>query len=61
MIGSWWGTKLRDQKHLEQDTGNDCDVISGPDFKLREKQSPRSFSYCELFNFLRNGTIVRCL
>ena len=31
------------------------------DFKLREKQISQSFSYCELINSLRNGTIVRCL
>ena len=28
----------------KQETGNDCDVISG--FKLREKQISQSFSYC---------------
>ena len=31
------------------------------DSKPREKQISRSFSYCELINLLRNGTIVRCL
>ena len=36
-------------------------VTSFQDFKLREKQISQSFSYCELINLLRNGTIVRCL
>ena len=50
------GTKPRDQK---QEIGNDCDVISG--HLVRGKHIHRSFSYCELINLLRNGTIVRCL
>ena len=29
--------------------------------KSREKQISQSFSYCELINLLRNGTIVHCL
>ena len=52
-----WGTKLRHQK---QETGNDCDVNS-KDSKPRQKQISQSFSYCELINLLRNGTIVHCL
>ena len=36
-------------------------VTSFQDFKLREKQISQSFSYCELINSLRNGTILRCL
>ena len=51
-----WGTKPRDQK---QETGNDCDVNSG--LQASQKQTSQSFSYCELINLLRNGTIVRCL
>ena len=31
------------------------------DSKPRKKQISQSFSYCELINLLRNGTIVRCL
>ena len=33
-------------------------VTSFQDFKLREKQISQSFSYCEIINSLRNGTIV---
>ena len=36
-------------------------VTSIQDSKPREKQIFQSFSYCELINLLRNGTIVRCL
>ena len=36
-------------------------VTSIQDSKPREKQISQSFSYCELINLLRNGTIVRCL
>ena len=36
-------------------------VTSIQDFKPREKQISQLFSYCELINLLRNGTIVRCL
>ena len=36
-------------------------VSSIQDSKPREKQISQSFSYCELINLLRNGTIVRCL
>ena len=36
-------------------------VTSFQDFKLCEKQISQLFSYCELINSLRNGTIVRCL
>ena len=35
-------------------------VMSFHDFKLREKQISHSFSYCELINSQRNGTIMRC-
>ena len=36
-------------------------VTSIQDSKPREKQISQSFSYCEVINLLRNGTIVRCL
>ena len=36
-------------------------MTSIQDSKPREKQISQSFSYCELINLLRNGTIVRCL
>ena len=36
-------------------------VTSFQDSKPREKQISQSFSYCDLINSLRNGTIVRCL
>ena len=36
-------------------------VTSIQDSKPREKQISQSFSYCELINLLRNGTIVCCL
>ena len=36
-------------------------MTSFQDFKLREKQIFQSFSYCELIDSLRNGTIVVCL
>ena len=36
-------------------------VTSIQDFKPCKKQISQSFSYCELINLLRNGTIVRCL
>ena len=36
-------------------------VTSFQDFKLCEKQISQLFSYCELINSLRNGTVVRCL
>ena len=35
--------------------------MSFQDSKPREKQISQSFSYCELINLLRNGTIVCCL
>ena len=50
-----WGTKPRHQK---QETGNDCDVNSG---LQAFPCSNLPFSYCELINLLRNGTIVHCL
>ena len=36
-------------------------VTSIQDSKPCEKQISQSFSYCELINLLRNGTIVCCL
>ena len=36
-------------------------VTSIQNSKPREKQISQSFSYCELINLLRKGTIVRCL
>ena len=51
-----WGTKPQDQK---QETGTI--VTSIQDSKPSEKQISQSFSYCELINLLRNGTIVCCL
>ena len=36
-------------------------VTSIQNSKPREKQISQSFSYCELINLLRNGTIVPCL
>ena len=36
-------------------------VTSIQDSKPWERQISQSFSYCELINLLRNGTIVRCL
>ena len=36
-------------------------VTSIQDSKHHEKQISQSFSYCELINLLRNGTIVHCL
>ena len=36
-------------------------VTSFQDFKPREKQISKSFSYSELINSLRKGTMVRCL
>ena len=36
-------------------------VMSIQDSKPRKKQISQAFSYCELINLLRNGTIVRCL
>ena len=36
-------------------------VTSIQDSKPRDNQISQSFSYCELINLLRNGTIVRCL
>ena len=36
-------------------------VMSIQDSKPRKKQISQSFSYCELINLLRNGTIVRSL
>ena len=36
-------------------------VTSFQDFKLGEKQMSELFSYCEIINSLRNGTIVLCL
>ena len=36
-------------------------VTSFQDFKLGEKQISKSFSYFELPNSLKNGTIVLCL
>ena len=52
-----WGTK---PWHQKQETGNYCDINSGLQGS-RKKQISQSFSYCELINLLRNGTIVRCL
>ena len=50
------GTK---RQHQKQETV--MIVTSIQDSKPREKQISHSFSYCELINLLRNGTIVRCL
>ena len=36
-------------------------VTSIQDSKPREKQISQSFSYCELINLLRNGTMMPCL
>ena len=49
------GTEPRDQ---QEETGNDCDVISG--LKTLRKKIPQSFSYCELINLPGNGTKVHC-
>ena len=51
-----WGTKPLDQNRRLRTI-----VTSIQDSKPREKQISQSFSYCELINLLRNGTIVRCL
>ena len=51
------GVQNRDTKNRRLGTI----VTSIQDFKLRENQISQSFSYCELINLLRNGTIVRCL
>ena len=51
------GVQNRDTKNRRLGTI----VTSIQDSKLRENQISQSFSYCELINLLRNGTIVRCL
>ena len=51
------GVQNRDTKNRRLGTI----VTSIQDSKPREKQISQSFSYCELINLLRNGTIVRCL
>ena len=51
------GVQNRDTKNRRLGTI----VTSIQDSKPCEKQISQSFSYCELINFLRNGTIVRCL
>ena len=51
------GVQNRDTKNRRLGTI----VMSIQDSKPREKQISQSFSYCELINLLRNGTIVRCL
>ena len=51
------GVQNRDNKNRRLGTI----VTSIQDSKPREKQISQSFSYCELINLLRNGTIVRCL
>ena len=49
-----WGAKPRDQKYRRLGTIG----TSIQDSKPHEKQISQSFSYCELINLLRNGTIV---
>ena len=51
------GVQNRDTKNRRLGTI----VMSIQDSMSREKQISQSFSYCELINLLRNGTIVRCL
>ena len=51
------GVQNRDTKNMRLGTI----VTSIQDSKAPEKQISQSFSYCELINLLRNGTIVRCL
>ena len=51
------GVQNRDTKNR----GLGMIVTSIQDSKLCEKQISQSFSYCELINLPRNGTIVRCL
>ena len=51
------GVQKRDTKNRRLGTI----VTSIQDSKPREKQISQSFSYCELINLLRNGTIVHCL
>ena len=51
------GYKNRDAKNRRLGTI----VTSIQDSKPGEKQISQSFSYCELINLLRNGTVVRCL
>ena len=51
------GVQNRDTKSR----GLETIVTSIQGSKPREKQIFQSFSYCELINLLRNGTIVRCL
>ena len=51
------GVQNRDTKNR----GLGTIVTSIQDSKPSEKQISQSFSYCELINLLRNGTMVRCL
>ena len=51
------GVQNRDTKNRRLGTI----VTSIQDSKPRKKQISQSFSYFELINLLRNGTIVRCL
>ena len=51
------GVQNRDTKNRRLGTI----VMSIQDSKPREKQISKLFSYCELIDLLRNGTIVRCL
>ena len=51
------GVQNRDTKNRRLGTI----VASIQDSKPREKRISQSFSYCELINLLRNGTIVLCL
>ena len=51
------GVQNRDTKNRRLGTI----VTSIQDSKPHKKQSCQSFSYCELINLLRNGTIVHCL
>ena len=51
------GVQNRDTKNRRLGTI----VMSIQDSKPREKQISHSFSYCELINLLRNGTVVHCL
>ena len=49
------------QNRETKNRGRGTIVTSIQDSKPREKEISQSFSYCELINLLRNGTMVRCL
>ena len=51
------GVQNRDTKNRRQGSI----VTSIQDSEPHVKQISQSFSYCELINLLRNGTIVHCL